>query len=417
MSNATKNSVPGESQNGTANGEYRHDSKDPSPNDSLSDKVKSLADYVDRSRKPLVNGTSIEIDEELIAQAEVALQIELPLCPVSGEVLEPIGHWNNEKIAKHVSDTLLATPIIASILFISKTLRGDSEIRDTELSRIEQRQLNRQAMMPLKIPASKVLSEVTTDANGKRRGGKPLRSWFVELFTFWRNWSGVGAAALAIALLMTLGLEIFSQVNGLKRGSWELVQTYSGAFGFTWGFTVAVVAFTRWREQIWEAANATHLEKVMSRRFIYISWIGLTNMGLHLGLMHSFGTDEPWLFGVHRCLLTTFSVVSLGGVGVVIEKWAIKAVNKAYAWTLIHNLEVDEMEKQIHPITTKRTLTRKLMHLSDAIVNRVEQHIKSQTVAWCSHIEACREKSKKADERAIAVEKLNAAQHYLKSLG
>ncbi len=417
MSRTNNNNERHNSQSGTANNIGTANSSDANPSNRINKKIEHEAEDAVHSGKQLNNDNLVEIDKKIIIQAEEALEHELPTCCLDKELLEPLAdQWNNEQITNHVRDTLLESPIIASMLFIAEKLRTDCEIYDTSFERIEQRHLKRQAKMPLKIPASKALSIESIDVKEMQQECRTQSSWYVELLTFWRNWAGVGAAALAMALLMTLALEILSQVNGLKRGSWELVQTYTGAFGFTWGFTVAVVAFTRWREQIREDSNASHLNKVMSQRFIYISWIGLANMGLHLGLMHSFGSDEPFLYGIHRCLLTTFSVISLGGVGVVIEKWTLNAGKKAYEWTLVHNQEVDDMEELIRPITIKRAETKKLLKLSDAIVNRVTRHINSQKSPWCSYGESCREKNKKVKERAKAVLVLNEAKLILDSL-
>lgn len=378
---------------------------------------KRLAEHVNRNFQPLISGDDVGINPELIRRAEAALEIGFPKYDVNHDLLDPIADdWDDAAVFKRVSDFLTASPIIASVILTSKMLRKACLVRIEALNRQERRLLSRQASKPAKIPASKVKRKVRRDEGGKRLRGSRGPTWLCQLRTFWWNWAGIGVAAFVVALLMTIGLEIFSQVNGLRLSSWELVQTYVGAIGFTWGFTVAVVAFTHWREQVNASSNASALCRAMSRCFFALAWFGLANMGLHLGLIHGFGEGEPFLLGAQRCLLTTLSVISLGGVGVVIEKWTMSAAKTAYGWTLVDNKAIDAMDNVIYPVTATRIQVEQLIGMCDAIDDRIPRHIDAQVWPWLSQCAAYRQRNKKARERSEAIAKVAAAQLYLDGL-
>lgn len=381
MSTAIKNGSPTSHRNGSA----------------------ASHDPLRKDAQPLVAGASVQISQHLIEQGEAANKVALPkLDPIDEEIRPVADDLSDTDLNKQVQSTLSALPVVANALLMAGMIQRACQVRREEISRINDRLLDRQASLPKDVPASK-------SPNHKR-------GWLREIFTFWLNWSGLAVAGLSAWLGATIVTEVLYQIGGLQESSWGMVQTFFGAFGFSWGFTMAVVAITFWRRKTLMNPDAHPLDRRMSAIAFLVAWWGLAGFGLMMGLMHSFEEGEGWLLPVLRCVLTTASVISLGMICVAIEKGVEYGFRRTYEWTLVRNEQIDEMETEIHPVATQLMTLAQIEDLASAVEHRIAQHIDSQQTRWRRRRDAIRRENQRERDIAAEEQKVSLSQQRLAGL-
>ncbi len=350
-----------------------------------------------------VDGTLIEIPQHLIEETYEASKSALPDYPPQEEEIRPVADSLSDEAAKNqVASTLLSHPVIAAALLVAGMVKRACSARREELDRFHQRLLKYQASLPESIPSSRSTSQ--------------HRNLLREIGVFWLNWSGLAFAGLTAWLVITIVTEVLYQIGGLRESSWGLVQSFFGAFGFCWGFTMAVVVATYWRRHTLGNPNAHPLDKHMSRVAFLVAWWGLAGFGWMMGLMHSFEVGEGLLLPHLRCALTTASVISLGMLCVAIEKGAERCFRQAYKWTLVRNVQIDAMDKELHPVVTQLMTLVQIEDLAQQVERRVEQHICSQQQRWLNRRDAIRLDNSRQRDIAAEEQKILLSQNRLASL-
>ena len=186
--------------------------------------------------KPLIDCSCVEISQHLVDQTEGATTCELPDCEPDDVILEPSAdELSDEDIKEHVSSTIYADSIITQVFVVVNVIRRACAGYKKSIERSLVRELKIQDGHDLLVPATK-------SANHKQ-------GWLKNLTIIFMNWSSLAAGLLASVLFATIWTEIAYQIAGLRESSWGLVQSFFGAFGFTWGFTMAVVIATYWHSQ------------------------------------------------------------------------------------------------------------------------------------------------------------------------
>jgi hypothetical protein len=381
MSTATQNGSPSSHRNGSA----------------------AARDPFQKEPQPLVDGASVGISQHLIQQAEAANQVELPeLVPIDEEIRPVADDLSDTDLNQQVASTLSPLPVIASALLVARMVQRACQARREEISRLHGRLLSYQASLPQEAPASKSASH--------------QRGWLKEAALFWFNWAGVAVAGLSAWLGVTIATEVMYQIGGLREGSWGMVQSFFGAFGFSWGFTMAVVVATFWRRKTLSNPDAHPLDRRMSAVAFLVAWWGLAGFGLMMGLMHSFEEGEGWLLSVLRCALTTASVISLGMICVAIEKGVEYAFRRAYKGTLVRNGQIDEMDAEIHPVATQLMTLAQIEDLASGVQQRIAQHIDSQQTRWRRRRDAIRRENQRVRDIAAEEQKVTLSQQRLAGL-
>lgn len=374
-----------------------------SPRLTEDDLPKNLTDYLTADRNPLIDGTKVEISQYLIDQTEVANQICLPVLGPNEAMIAPVAdELSDADIEEHVHNTLSSTAIIASARLVLNLLNRAYATRREEIVRLHERLIERQDEMPKKIPAS------------KRKDHPP--SWQEELKAFFLNWSSLACALLATALVSAIFIEIMYQISALQESSWGLVQNFFGAFGFSWGFTVAVVVATYWHSTTRDNPLTPQLSKRMSLVAFWLAWGGLAGFGFMLGLTHSFEGGDGWSLPPLRCVLTTVSVLSLGMICVAIEKGVDSTFRSSYGKTLVLNEEVDAMDAEIHVVVNQLTTLAQLEDLAARTEERIKQHIRSQIQPWLRRRDAIRSENRRQEAATAEEIKIQLSQQRLASL-